>query len=221
MKTLIGVNGACGRMGQRIVQLAHEDKELTLGAALESAGHPQQGRDIGEVTGLGPLGVTVRPDIPLEQRLDVVIDFSTPEGTMAVLPTCVQRRIPLVVATTGHTAAQRQEIEAAAHETALLMAPNMSLAVNLLMKLVRQAAGTSTWKSWSGTTATRRTRPAAPPCTSPGSSRRRWARPSCATAARGWSASGRPPRSASTPSASTTTSASPPSTSARWARPWN
>ncbi|HZT79953.1 MAG TPA: 4-hydroxy-tetrahydrodipicolinate reductase [Gemmataceae bacterium] len=140
MKTLIGVNGACGRMGQRIVQLAHEDKELTLGAALESAGHPQQGRDIGEVTGLGPLGVTVRPDIPLEQRLDVVIDFSTPEGTMAVLPTCVQRRIPLVVATTGHTAAQRQEIEAAAHETALLMAPNMSLAVNLLMKLVRQAA---------------------------------------------------------------------------------
>src|SRR5205814_3017268 len=53
---------------------------------------------------------------------------------------CVGRRIPLIVATTGHTAAQRQEIEAAAHETALLMAPNMSLAVNVLMKLVRQAA---------------------------------------------------------------------------------
>ena len=66
--------------------------------------------------------------------------FSAPEGTMAILPTCVARRIPLIVATTGHTPAQRQEIEAAAHQTALLMAPNMSLAVNLLMKLVGQAA---------------------------------------------------------------------------------
>jgi len=59
---------------------------------------------------------------------------------MAVLPTCIARQIPLIVATTGHTPAQRQEIEAAAHQTALLMAPNMSLAVNLLMKLVGQAA---------------------------------------------------------------------------------
>ena len=52
MKTIIGVNGACGRMGQRIVQLAHEDKELALGAALEAPGHPQLGRDIGEIAGL-------------------------------------------------------------------------------------------------------------------------------------------------------------------------
>ncbi len=80
------------------------------------------------------------PEINLATRVDAVIDFSAPEGTMAVLPTCVARRIPLIVATTGHTAAQRQEIEAAAHQTALLMAPNMSLAVNLLMKLVGQAA---------------------------------------------------------------------------------
>src|SRR5262249_39620384 len=65
-----------------------------------------------------------------------------PEGTLAALRLCVPRRIPLVVATTGHTAAQRQEIEAAAHETAVLMAPNMSLAVNALMKLVQQAAQT-------------------------------------------------------------------------------
>lgn len=140
MKTVIGVNGACGRMGQRIVQIGHEDKEATIGAALEAASHPQRGKDIGEVCGLGKLGVPVRSDLPLDQRIDALIDFSLPEGTMTVLPWCVQRRIPLVVATTGHTAAQRQEIEAAAHETALLMAPNMSLAVNVLMKLVEQAA---------------------------------------------------------------------------------
>ena len=140
MKTVIGINGSCGRMGQRIVQIAHEDKAVAIGAALEAANHPQQGKDIGNLCGLGQLGVPVRSDLPLDQRLDVLIDFSLPEGTMTVLPWCVQRRIALVVATTGHTPAQRQEIEAAAHETALLMAPNMSLAVNVLMKLVSQAA---------------------------------------------------------------------------------
>jgi 4-hydroxy-tetrahydrodipicolinate reductase len=140
VKIIIGVNGACGRMGQRIIALAQEDKDLTLGAALEAPGHPQLGRDVGEVIGLGRLGVPVRSEVPLEQRLDVLIDFSTPEGTMTGLPVCVQRRIPLVVATTGFTPEQRREIEAAAHETAVLMAPNMSLAVNVLMKLVRQSA---------------------------------------------------------------------------------
>src|SRR5207248_8542988 len=92
-----------------------------------------------EVVGLGKIGVLVGAFVPVEQRLNVVIDFSTPEGTMGVLPTCVERRIPLVVATTGFTPAQRREVEGAAHHTAILMAPNMSLAVNVLMKLVRQA----------------------------------------------------------------------------------
>jgi 4-hydroxy-tetrahydrodipicolinate reductase len=140
MKILIGVNGACGRTGLRILQLAREDKDLAVAAALEAPGHPQQGRDIGEVAGFGHLGVRVSPFVPAEQRLSVVIDFSTPEGTMAVLPLCRERRIPLVVATTGHTPGQKKEIEAAAQHTAVLMAPNMSLAVNVLMKLVRQAA---------------------------------------------------------------------------------
>lgn len=141
MKTTIGVNGACGRMGQRIIQLAHQDKSLTIGAALEATGHPEQSRDIGEVAGIGLVGVKVLPTVAVEQRLDAIIDFSLPAGTMAVLPLCLERKIPLVVATTGHTPEQRAEIEAAAHHTAILMAPNMSLAVNVLMKLVQQAAG--------------------------------------------------------------------------------
>jgi 4-hydroxy-tetrahydrodipicolinate reductase len=140
MKTHLGINGACGRMGQRLVHLAREDHELALVAALESPAHPRLGQDIGEVCGLGDLGIPVRADVPLDQRVDVIIDFSAPEGTMSVLPLCVERRIPLVVATTGHTPHQRGEIEAAAHQTALLMAPNMSLAVNVLFQLVRQAA---------------------------------------------------------------------------------
>jgi 4-hydroxy-tetrahydrodipicolinate reductase len=140
MKVPFGVNGACGRMGLRIIQLAQDDEELQLVAALESFGHPFVGRDIGEVAGIGTLDVPVQPQLPLEERLEVIIDFSSPEGTMSILPVCLQRRIPLVVATTGHSPAQRREIEAAAHEIALLFAPNMSLAVNLLVKLVAQAA---------------------------------------------------------------------------------
>jgi 4-hydroxy-tetrahydrodipicolinate reductase len=140
MTPSFGVHGACGRMGQRIIELARDDKELVLGAALESEGHPQLGRDIGEIIGMGAIDVPLRAEISVDQLLDVIIDFSLPEGTMAILPVCVARRIPLIVATTGHSAKQRAEIEEAAHETAILMAPNMSLAVNLLMKLVDQAA---------------------------------------------------------------------------------
>jgi 4-hydroxy-tetrahydrodipicolinate reductase len=139
MKTVIAINGAAGRMGQRLVHLAHADKRLALGAALESLNHPCQDRDIGEVCGLGSLHIPVRSQILLEQRVDVLIDFSTPEGTMNVLETCTTRRIPLVVATTGHSPEQKQRIESAAHETALLMAPNMSLVVNVLFDLVSRA----------------------------------------------------------------------------------
>ncbi len=140
MKTILGINGAAGRMGQRLVCLAREDPDLAVGAALEAPGSPAEGRDVGEVCGLGALGVVVRPGLAVGTRIDVVIDFSAPAGTMAVLPLCVERRIPLVVATTGHTAEQKREIEEAAHETALLMAPNMSLSVNVLFQLVKQAA---------------------------------------------------------------------------------
>src|SRR5438128_764852 len=124
MKTTLGINGVCGRMGQRILQLAHEDNDLAVGAALDSPKHLHQGRDAGEVAGLGKLGVPIGSELPPQTRLDVLIDFSTPEGTLSVLPLCVGRRIPLIVATTGHTPAQKEQIEAAAHETALLMAPN-------------------------------------------------------------------------------------------------
>lgn len=140
MKTKLGVNGACGRMGQRIIQFAHEDKSLHLVAATDFAGHPAQGQDAGETAGLGKLGVPITATIPLDVHPEVVIDFSMPDGTMTVLKTCIERRIPLVVATTGHSDAQTRDIEAAAHHTAILFAPNMSLVVNVLFKLVHEAA---------------------------------------------------------------------------------
>jgi 4-hydroxy-tetrahydrodipicolinate reductase len=140
VKTHIGITGAAGRMGQRLVCLAREDPELAVAAALEAPGNPRLGQDAGEVCGLGRIDVPLRSDLALSTRVDVLVDFSAPEGTMSVLQTCIDRRIPLVVATTGHTAEQRREIEAAAHHTAVLMAPNMSLSVNVLYRLVQEAA---------------------------------------------------------------------------------
>ena len=140
MKTKIGVNGACGRMGKRIVQLAHEDPSLQIVAAVDSANHPEYGHDIGEAAGVGKRGVPVTATIPLDAHVEAMIDFSMPEGTMNVLQTCIARKIPLVVATTGFSEAQKREIEGAAHHTAILFAPNMSLVVNVLFKLVREAA---------------------------------------------------------------------------------
>ncbi len=127
-------------MSQRIIQLAHEDKSLRIAAALESMGNHSLGKDAGELAGVGPLGTAVMAELPVDLHLDAMIDFSTPAGTMSVLPVCVDRRIPLVVATTGHTPEQKQQIEAAAHHTAILFSPNMSLVVNVLFKLVRDAA---------------------------------------------------------------------------------
>jgi 4-hydroxy-tetrahydrodipicolinate reductase len=140
MKTVIGINGAAGRMGQRLVHLSREDTDLELGVALESPDHPLLGRDIGEVCGIGCAGVALRSDVPHTKRLDVLIDFSTPEGTMNVLPLCTARGVPLVVATTGHSHAQKAEIEAAAHHTAVLISPNLSLSVSVLFELVQRAA---------------------------------------------------------------------------------
>src|SRR5215218_8950490 len=140
MKTRIAINGACGRMGQRLVALAHEDPDLPVVAAVDSPRHPNQGHDAGELAGVGASGVRVASALPVDVRPDVVIDFSMPEGTLEIVRACEARKIPLVVATTGHSEAQRKEIESAAHATAILYSPSMSLVVNLLFKLVRDTA---------------------------------------------------------------------------------
>jgi len=133
----LGVNGAAGRMGQRVVALASADKALKVTAAYEWSGSDKLGQDAGELAGVGKLHVPVVAEIG--EHMDVVIDFSTPEGCMHILKQCAERSIPLVVATTGLTAAQRAAVEEAAQTTPILFAPSMSLAVNIAMKLVAEA----------------------------------------------------------------------------------
>lgn len=140
MKTTIAINGACGRMGQRLVALAKDDNDLQVVAAVDWAKHPNQGKDAGELAGIGPIDIKVTGSLPFEVTPDAVIDFSVPEGTVGILKSCIDRKIPLVVATTGHTPEQRAEIEAAAHQTAIIYTANFSLVVNVLFNLVKQAA---------------------------------------------------------------------------------
>jgi 4-hydroxy-tetrahydrodipicolinate reductase len=140
MKTYLAINGCCGRMGQRLIALAREDHEFVISATLEAPGHPDLGKDAGELAGCNRLGIPVASELALNTRVDVVVDFSQPEGTMKILKDCVMRRLPIVIATTGHTPEQKAEIESAAHETAVLASPNMSLVVNVLFKLTQMAA---------------------------------------------------------------------------------
>jgi 4-hydroxy-tetrahydrodipicolinate reductase len=134
----IGVNGAAGRMGQRITALTLIDDQLKLAAALESDSHPDTGRDAGLVCGHGACGVTIRSE--LEHKVDVMIDFSTPDGVESIVDTCETRHIPLVLATTGLSKKKRSIVDSAAQSIPILMAPSMSQAVNLMMKLVGDAA---------------------------------------------------------------------------------
>lgn len=134
----VAVNGAAGRMGQRITALVSADPDLILAAALEAPDSQALGRDAGEVAGIGGIGVPIREE--LGERVDVVIDFSTPSGLAKIAGICGERQIALVAATTGLTKEQHAIVTTAAQTAAIVMAPNMSLAVNLTMKLVREAA---------------------------------------------------------------------------------
>jgi len=125
-------------MGQRIVALAAKDPQLSIISALDSPQSPVLGRDAGELAGIGRLGVPLTSE--LVSSTDVIIDFSMPEATMQLVNMCSERRIPVVVATTGLDESQRKEIAAAAQFAPIVFAPSMSLAVNVAMKLVREAA---------------------------------------------------------------------------------
>jgi len=135
---LIGIHGATGRMGARLIHLIGDDPGLKLGAAIDRPGHPGLGSDVGPMIGLGSLGVSLASE--LSGPLDAVIDFSTPGASLAIGEACAARGIPLVVGTTGFEPDQKASLQRQAGRIALLISPNLSRAVNLLMKLVGDAA---------------------------------------------------------------------------------
>lgn len=137
-KTRIAINGAAGRMGKRLVTLGAADGDLEIVAALEFSEHPDIGADAGLIAGIGEIGVPI--SAALDTNVDAAIDFSLPAGAEAITRTCIDGAVPLVMATTGLSDEQKGLIQAAAEKVAVVWAPNMSLAVNLTMKLAETVA---------------------------------------------------------------------------------
>lgn len=136
----IGITGVNGRMGKALVQAAQGREDLKLVSATVREGSELAGADAGPVAGLPPLGVAMADT--LGDDVDVVIDFTLPDATLDHVAWCRQRGKRIVIGTTGFDAGQRQLIEKAAREIPIVLAPNMSVGVNLCFRLVELAART-------------------------------------------------------------------------------
>jgi len=135
----IAVTGAAGRMGRTLVEACARAEGLRLSAALERAGNAAVGKDAGELAGAGKLGVTVRAGFD-GLDFDVLVDFTSPEATLANLDYCRKHGKKLVIGTTGLDDAGKSRIATAARDIAIVFAPNMSVGVNLCFKLLETAA---------------------------------------------------------------------------------
>jgi 4-hydroxy-tetrahydrodipicolinate reductase len=139
--TRIAITGAAGRMGRTLIEACRQDGDLTLTVALEHPDSSLIGGDAGELAGLGRNGVRLGADLAAAVNdFDVLIDFTRPEATLANLEVCRAAGRRMVIGTTGFTAAQRERIGAAARDIAIVFAPNMSVGVNLCLKLLDLAA---------------------------------------------------------------------------------
>ncbi len=137
----VAIAGAGGRMGRTLIEAVLGSKELRLSGALEVGGSPVLGQDAGQ--GLGQrCGVSVvsDPSAALDGAA-CLIDFTRPEGTLAHLGACVDRRVKMVIGTTGFTPEQARRIAAAAENIAIVLAPNMAVGVNVALRLAATAAG--------------------------------------------------------------------------------
>lgn len=137
----IAVFGVSGRMGRALLAAIDESPGAVLSGATSSSNSRWLGKDAAEVAGGGKRNVLIESDPAAALRnAQAAIDFTLPEATTANLAACVAARCPLVIGTTGHPEEVRARIAAGAEHIPVVMAPNMSLGVNLLLKLVELAA---------------------------------------------------------------------------------
>jgi 4-hydroxy-tetrahydrodipicolinate reductase len=137
----VAMFGASGRMGRTIVPLLVASTDLRLSGALAAAQDPHVGHDAGIVAGTAPVAVSITSDP--ERALEgagVAIDFTLPAATLTQARHCLVRKVPLVIGTTGIDEVGKAEIGRIAESIAVVMAPNMSLGVNLLLKLAELGA---------------------------------------------------------------------------------
>lgn len=137
----IAVAGSAGRMGRSLLEAVLRAPDMQLSAALEQPGSAVLDRDAGELAGTAACGIRISDN--LVQALagsQVLIDFTRPEGTLACLPVCRAQGINMVVGTTGFSSDQKALLQAASQEIAIVLAPNMSVGVNVTLKLLDMAA---------------------------------------------------------------------------------
>ncbi len=136
----VAIAGASGRMGHMLIEAVRADSDFALAGALDVASSPAIGQDAGAYAGQ-TTGVHITAD--LQEGLaasKVLIDFTRPEGTMAHLQVCQALGVGMVIGTTGFTEAQKAQIAEAARHIPIMMAPNMSVGVNVTLKLLEMAA---------------------------------------------------------------------------------
>lgn len=136
----IAVAGACGRMGRTLIEAVLDAPDMTLAAAFEQAGNPALGKDAGELVG-SPCGVPLTADVEAGLALaDCAIDFTRPEGTMVHLDACRRQGKAIIIGTTGLSAEHKRLVQEAAGVIPVVFAPNMSVGVNVVFKLLDTAA---------------------------------------------------------------------------------
>jgi 4-hydroxy-tetrahydrodipicolinate reductase len=131
------VTGVPGRMGSAVVRAAAEEPEVRIVGAVARPGTPVRGRDVGTVAGAPALRLPLRDDLSsalLELRPEVVIDFTTPEAAADVADGCARHSVPLVSGTTGFTNAQRERLDRAAARIPMVLSPNMSVGVHVMLE---------------------------------------------------------------------------------------
>ncbi len=136
----IAIAGASGRMGRMLIEAVIHAEDTQLCGALDVVGNLHLGTDAAAFLGK-PVGVQITADIDAGlQNAQVLIDFTRPEGTMQHVAACRRLGVHMVIGTTGFTEAQKAEIKAAGQDIAIVMAPNMSVGVNVTLKLLEMAA---------------------------------------------------------------------------------
>ena len=139
-KLNIAVAGSSGRMGRALLNAIMKDSDLHLQTALEISGNPFLGKDVGVLTGV-PSSVIVTENFSAAlPGCDVLIDFTRPDGTIKHLSVCREEGVKMVIGTTGFSVEQKEMLIAASKDTALVVAPNMSVGVNVTFKLLDIAA---------------------------------------------------------------------------------
>jgi len=136
----VAVAGASGRMGHMLIEAIRDSDDCRLAGALDVASSPAIGNDAAAFLGHAS-GVPVTADVAAAlEQVQVLIDFTRPEGTLAHIQACRQRGVKMVIGTTGFSEAQKQQIADAGRDIAIVMAPNMSVGVNVTLKLLEMAA---------------------------------------------------------------------------------